>query len=256
MLRVILIFGFASVALALPEYQCYHPNNKVCRLDNVRVSRTQLHFKIVTPYAKTVEQIILASSEIPVLTADICAQLPQLLRLDATGAGIEEIQEDAIYACAHLKELRVSDNLIQVIAPKVFRNHSAIEYIDLGSNRLRAIEDEQFANLISLQYLFVNFNYITVFPASAVKNNRKLLEVHLNNNDLFDLDENELSLYVVQLQNVQLNYNLFSCSRLEEITARLKKEGVKFGTLGRDKSRVYQLGKVDGLVCVNDVCKC
>ncbi|XP_063707812.1 leucine-rich repeat-containing G-protein coupled receptor 4-like [Culicoides brevitarsis] len=210
----------------LPAYRCDDSITVWCTFQNIRLNSTNYRWK---PKAnKTeIEYVEFESSLIPVVYSNICRAFPKMKNLQLGESGVQEVTEDAFYACANLETLRLHSNKIKVLHPTTFQGVPKMAFLNLGSNLLTEFPDLSFfAGMPKLQKLFLEWNNLKSFPAELLKYNPKMYQLALYSNNLSELDVEKLVKYLPNLKYFNWIDNEIFCSQALEGMTYLSSLGI------------------------------
>lgn len=188
----------------------------------------------------------------PSLGNSYCVAHPFTLRLKADKKSIKEVQPDAFSECTSVTAIILNSNKISRLASDVFMNNNKLEELQLGDNLLENIDDDLFSALFNLNVLGLGSNRLPYFPAAALRNCNNLQFLHLQGNEILDIDVKSLLGYLPILRTLGINNNDIPCKRVEQILTALKARDVTKGSAtGNERKRNYPIRKHDGVDCID-----
>ncbi|KAJ3656905.1 hypothetical protein Zmor_015950 [Zophobas morio] len=144
---------------------------------------------------------------VPILYEKSVFDIPNLIILDVSNVGLEEIKPGAFGNLPLLEKLILSGNKLTEIKTDTFVDLS-VTYIDLSSNSIILLQPRAFKNF-NANYLLLDNNKLTEFP-SGVFDNVTIGNLSLSNNRLHTIAPKALSTVRLRILNLPGN-------KLEEI---------------------------------------
>lgn len=242
---------FCHKSAQRPLLVCDLPSPSFCEIGYVNVTRDEPRYDFYANSSVAILQFRMHSSQLAVLSPDICETFGLLTDMQLDSLKIEAVHQDAFTACRYLNTINLSRNLIQVLPEQLFHQNLYLRTINLNSNRLIGISDSQFASNSELFSLDVENNHLAAFPASAVKNCTKLYQLYISTNDIFDINAEELIANLPRLSIIYPNRNLFLCSRLQTILNTFRSAGVSvISTALYKPPPIFRMTEIEFFTCI------
>lgn len=148
-----------------------------------------------------------------------------------------------------LRVLNVSRNLIESIDDSFLTHLPYLELLDVSGNQLISFDQQVTSHPIVLQTLYLGENRLQSFQLN--QRYEKLVELHLENNNLSVIDE-DIRQKAPVLQTIQLHGNNYPCSHLSMSLLLLRFDGIIIKTIPAPAARSdSQWGYVKGIRCWN-----
>lgn len=232
-------------------FKCEEVEN-TCFFKDIHLSENDYYWKPEADNPDLIDKVNFVNCKIPVLTVNICNYFVSLRELNINGQYVQEVMENAFHDCAVLSRIYLQNNLISKIHDSTFTNVNIFR-IYLDGNRIENL-DCWLGNLVNLTVLSVSANNLTEFNPEIIKENKKLKVLHLNSNDLSDVDVESLIENHPKLRVFYFDDNEISCVRVVEIIKLLRENEIKTGNFSDHKVRYYkQMGVFGGYKCNGDV---
>lgn len=234
------------------------PAFTTCTLSYLNLISDHKHFMLIPDYPPNeIKGLRIHSSNMEVLTSDICEALPFLTHFLAQEAGVTSIDLNAFQSCTKLKEISVGNSALTNVPSGVFDSNTEVEGIYIWRTKLTEIDEDLFQhNKKLLRVSFAN-NQLSSLPEKLFRNNpqlqelklkhnhfsdvsfvqgmpmlKKLTELKLNGNKILDLDPETLIEKFPSLKNLGLSDNDLWCERANEIAVYCRERGVSVETGG------------------------
>uniref|UniRef100_A0A671VBB3 SLIT and NTRK like family member 2 n=1 Tax=Sparus aurata TaxID=8175 RepID=A0A671VBB3_SPAAU len=173
---------------------------------------------------RLLKRLFLNNNNLEVIKKDTFSGLESLEYLQAEYNYISAIEPGALSKLNNLKVLILSDNLLLSLPPNIFRfvilthldlrgnrtdltEHSSLEWLHLGNNRIAVIQEGAFENLTKLRWLYLNGNYIESLSQSLFAGLQSLQYLYLEYNIIKDISPQTFNA-LHNLQLLFLNNNL------------------------------------------------
>ncbi|XP_071963739.1 uncharacterized protein [Antedon mediterranea] len=175
--------------------------------------------------------------------------------LDLSWNSLTSLEDRKIPA---VKNLFLGKNNIQSISTKIFANMSSLQTLFLVHNNITFIEDGAF-NETNLYFLFLYGNKISNITYKTLETQNTTLEyIYLFDNPIMQIEENALS-HMIEKGTVYLN-----CCGLKSIPSNIGKlinivcvkEGTEIEIKGIDGELLRIIGREIGLTCNSTTSKC
>lgn len=155
---------------------------------------------------RTIDELVITDANVSSLTAHNLTSLGKLSSLYIISSCISWIAEDAFGgdSVANLKDLRLSDNEINLLGIRTFGNLSEIEELFLDGNNLRTVHGV-LPHLKTLEVLHLENNYLEEVPNDLPLSLKKLF---LNNNNIHIV--NFVGISYTSLKHLDLCENSFA----------------------------------------------
>ncbi|XP_020816973.1 insulin-like growth factor-binding protein complex acid labile subunit [Drosophila serrata] len=163
------------------------------------------------------QELILNDNQLEQLDVNAFRGLHGLLQLELSGNKLTSIGQETFQPLNQLRILNLSRNSIGALRPNVFgavQNFVLhLQELDLSSNRMRLLFDNQFRVLARLQVLDVSRNSIASLSPGHFVGLGSLRKLYLQNNDILEIKPDTFSA-LVNLDTLDLSFN--SLEFLEE----------------------------------------
>lgn len=229
--------------------------DKGCYLRGLNYTSVDKYF-LEHPYhpITEIEYVSMLDSKVEVLTGDICQTLPFVKEFFGRSMGLTFLDENAFEKCTKLESVELSDNSLTTLPPKIFYWNEQLEYVGLFHNKLIHLDENVFQNNKKLNLIILTENQLRYLPTNLFKNVLSLMTLYLEYNHISDLsfleeeapimenlevlhlDHNQLSDVNVELlyrncsnlEQIHLVENEFWCERQLQIGASLTAKGITF----------------------------
>lgn len=252
-LTFIVIVCICTSTAEIPIYKCSIAFGTQCILKGISVTKENYNFKPVADDDKTITQIIISNSKIPVFGADICNTFPNLAHLEIQAADIQAIRPDAFDRCLNLASLKIVHQRVKKLDQNVFKNLKNLFYLSLDHLGLESIDEGTLDTLSSLYSLSLIGNKLYEFSVELIKNLKEVDQLWINSNEISDLDEVGLLTALPKLKEFYFNDNDLSCHRVQSILSALKERNVKGFYKTKERTRFYTVKIVDKIECLTEV---
>lgn len=217
----------------VPTYECYKSFfSGNCVLKNVQQTSSKKKFKVISnqDVSGIANVWIKYGSTMDVLTEDICDALPHLKLLDASFLHLTSVDENAFKKCAELVVLDLHNNSLTSLPSGLFDSNIKLGFVWLQYNELTNIDGNLFKNNPNLVRIALHHNKLQKFSFSAeMPVMTKLQLIHLDGNELSDIDIETLLEKSPNLTYLNLDSSKFPCDRHEQIIKRAsEKNDLKF----------------------------
>lgn len=193
---------------------------------------------------------------IPLLTSSSCDFLPNLEEYYANATGIQEVDENAFYKCINLTTLNLHVNKIKFLKRNTFNRNINLELLDLHENRLESpLDPDLFKNLRNLKILALDCNKLYHVSWELFADLIQLNTLNLDSNYITDIDPSHILNNSLELQQFYLQDNDFRCKRLKRIIEILKPARIQVLATFRCNStrkRQYMPKDVDDVICLSE----
>lgn len=193
---------------------------------------------------------------IPLLTSSACDFFPNLEDYYANATGIQEIHENAFYKCKNLTTLNLHVNKIRTLKRNTFNRNTALELLDLHENRLESpLDPDLFKNLRNLKILALDCNKLYHVSWELFTDLIQLNTLNLDNNYITDIDPSHILNNSLELQQLYLQDNDFKCKRLKRILEILRSARIQVLATFRcnsNRKRQYTPKFVMDVACLSD----
>jgi Leucine-rich repeat (LRR) protein len=143
----------------------------------------------------------------------ICAQFPNLERINLSNLDIQTITATSFNGCRNLDWLRLLSNGISSLSVDSFANNERLTYLDLDRNLIPELHEDIFVNVVNLEVLELRNNpYRVPFPGGLFRTLVNLKTLYLDNCRITEINTDWflnklnlefLTLYTNQLRSVQ-----------------------------------------------------
>lgn len=146
-----------------------------------------------TPADNVIEIHLNGSIKSKILTSNVCAAFPNLLKIKAIGIGLKEVAADAFKNCPKLTALYLDNNEITSLDNSIFETNHQLERLEIPNNKIKIFDTSILNHTPKLQLMFLADNGIEEFILGddSVKLN-ELRKIELQNNKLKSLDLREI----------------------------------------------------------------
>lgn len=193
---------------------------------------------------------------IPLLTSSSCDFLPNLEEYYANATGIQEVDENAFYKCNNLTTLNLHVNKIKFLKRNTFNRNINLELLDLHENRLESpLDPDLFKNLRNLKILALDCNKLYHVSWELFADLIQLNTLNLDSNYITDIDPSHILNNSLELQQLYLQDNDFRCKRLKRIIEILKPARIQVLATFRCNSirkRQYMPKDVNDVICLSE----
>ena len=110
-----------------------------------------------------------------------------------------------------LETIDVSQNSLRRLPESIFAHTRRLTRVDLSQNQLQSLSGV-FVDLYALEELLLNDNLLLTLTDDWFRNAPNLRVIHLENNVIFDIDENALQ-PLKRLAHIHLSYNFLNVIR-------------------------------------------
>lgn len=249
-----LIISVTSISIS-SALECSLSNNyQTCTIAGAIVTRESPRFTPTTTTSSKnfLNEFILTSSTVPVLTSEVCNAFPNLLKFSAKSVSLEEIEESTFKGCPKVTEINLEFNPIKKLPEQTFAGLSQLKDLRLLNADLPDIGLELFHDLTSLEVLSFGSNKVVSLPAKALERLGNLRLIYFYSNELLDFEVEDALKSLTSLKEIHLADNNFECNRLAEILAALKLKGISIGKhVHEERKRSYSTQKVEGIHCLS-----
>lgn len=152
--------------------------------------------------------------------------LPSLMSIDLSNNPVRWIHDDALMGMAYLRMLSIQTTKLRKLG-KMMSDAPSLHTVNLASNQIEAIEDENFESNRQLQILDLSQNRISKVSAKAFANLDRLRYLNMNSNPIVSLPELEFGSSILQLVD-------FTNCQLEEVPGKMPASVADF-RLGNNK---------------------
>lgn len=246
---VLLSFITVTAGQAILECSPEYSSPESCIIIGGNLDREQIDYKIISQSPQTVKTV-LVKTRLGAIGPAFCETFPALEDFEASSVEIEVVDPDAFRSCRNLKHFNVSNNAIQNLSEDLFYNALKLQTVDVRHNRIGSIPDEFFETNTLLEVLYFDDNFVSHFPAKALKFNKNLRELGISVNEIYQLQVAELLSYLPALKIVYISGNIFPCSEVKKIIPLFINRNVVLATFQYSRERPFRLGAV--AQCIDD----
>lgn len=193
---------------------------------------------------------------IPLLTSSSCDFFPNLEEYYANASGIQEVGENAFYKCKNLTTLNLHINKITSFKRNTFNRNLNLELLDLHDNRLESpLDPDLFKNLSNLKILALDCNKLYHVSWELFADLIQLNTLNLDSNYITEIDPSHILNNSLELQQLYIQDNNFRCKHLKRIIEILKAAKIQILATFRcntRRKRQYTPKDVNDVVCLND----
>lgn len=169
--------------------------------------------------AKNAEALDIKQSNIHILTGEVCSIFTKVQVFHAKGLQMKIVQKTAFKDCKKLVKLDLYNNFIYFLHAETFNFCPDLEYVSLFGNRLTEIPPGIFQQNQKLKKIILKKNRLRTFPDSLVNPTGgtgalpNLMELHLNLNEITDLNVFNIKAQFPQLKKFYFEYNFLTCEK-------------------------------------------
>ncbi|XP_014782050.1 slit homolog 3 protein [Octopus bimaculoides] len=181
-----------------------------------------------------IKQLCLTQNQLRSINSNLFRSFLDLRKLDLTNNQISTISEQAFERLAELQGLVLFKNNVYDIK-NLFKRNTKLTFLNLGSNQITEIGENDFQNLSKLKYLDLTSNQITTINPKAFEPLVSLCYLILQNNKLIDFSVLDFTLKSLRVAD-------FTNNRLERVPKGLPESitDLRFG-----KNNITKIGKSD-----------
>lgn len=185
------------------DYQtCFIENEAVASSDlTIEIFSKDTAQAVWTQYNSRVKNIPSNIAALPLLAVNFCycaissvgnlfKGLRELIFLDLGGNKIENIQRDAFVDNIKLEWLGLGSNKLKRVHSDFFKTLSNLVSLFLHSNLIEFVEPSAFFNLINLEELHLTSNKLTFIDSKTFQGPMKLKIFHLGENEIDSMEPN------------------------------------------------------------------
>lgn len=234
------------------KYKC-SISGQLCTISALNLTKSDYKIEPEVANPADVTELKLEGN-VPVLSNGICEALPNLKIFIANSLSVEEVDENAFQSCKKLTDVQLSYNKFINLRKNTFNGLNELQEILVLGGNLPVI-DVDLTNLKQLKLLLFSSLNITVFPADILREQKKLEELYLYSNNLFDLDIERILNFTSNLKYIHFVDNNFKCTRLKEILALFHEKNIQAGKYYLSehlRKRDYIPDSIDGIHCLSD----
>ncbi|CAI9740771.1 glycoprotein Ib beta chain [Octopus vulgaris] len=237
-----LVFGLCLLVAGL-EAQC--PDGCRCSGDRIDCPVPEALFNLVGCDSKKldrgrleniheIKQLCLTQNRLLSINSRLFRSFLGLRKLDLTNNQISSISEEAFESLTELQGIVLFKNNLYDIK-NIFKRNTKLTFLNLGSNQITEIGENDFENLSNLKYLDLTSNQITTINPKAFEPLVNLRYLVLQNNKLVDFSVLSYTLKSLRVAD-------FTNNRLERVPKGLPESinDLRFG-----KNNITKIGKSD-----------
>lgn len=145
--------------------------------------------------------------------------------LDASGLGLQTLQNEVFNVDSFLTKLNVSHNNITEVSSNLFIHAKKLLELDISFNKIKRIDSQAFAGNLRIQSLNLSHNSITHLHKELFDNLSRLQNLTISHNNIEDLEGQTFN-NLTNLEFLDLSHNpihgldkhlLTSCSKLKRL---------------------------------------
>lgn len=209
---------------------------KAMKLKKLNLKCNKIELIAEKAFPEGIVEIDLSQNKIQVIKVDTFALSSlKIMRLD--GNFIIEIEEKAFEKTAGLEELKISNNKIEALSPKVFFSLMFLKVLDLGRNKLKMLDNGKFFHTPNLVELKLDDNEIEKISINAFNRLGKLEVLDMGENKIEFVERGTFS-HTPNLLSLNLGDNL-----LTNVPVDFSESSIMLKELNLDSNKIKCFGK-------------
>lgn len=132
-----------------------------------------------------------------------------LMTVDLSHVGLKALPVNLFSKTLNLKQINLSNNLLQEVSENTFKNLRNLTHLDLSFNNIVTIRTPSFVNIMNIQYLSLKGNQLNAFKGEFFNTGTSLEIIDLSDNQLSYLFPSSFKIHP-RLREIILNNNKFN----------------------------------------------